>query len=244
MNKTDADFSLFGAITRLASSPDDISGIDQLLVQIASLTASSVAAADYASITAQRSGAPTTVALSNDIALAIDEAQYADQAGPCLDALDAGIPIGVMMATTMEWPGFRQAATELGVQASLSIPLFAGSGQPIAALNLYARDAGALAPLSGALLSLFDFDSDRQSATDDVHILPELFDDAGGTQLLAGLSEAFTIQQRIHVAIGILMQRDGSPIDRAYVTLREQAAATDSNLVDTAQTVVDQLSQQ
>ena len=48
----------------------------------------------------------------------------------------------------MTWPGFREAATAMGLHASLSIPLFAGSGAPIAALNLYSHDLLAMAPLN------------------------------------------------------------------------------------------------
>jgi hypothetical protein len=40
----------------------------------------------------------------------------------------------------MAWPGFRDTARQLGLRASVSIPLIAGSGTPIAALNLYAHD--------------------------------------------------------------------------------------------------------
>jgi hypothetical protein len=40
---------------------------------------------------------------------------------------------------TMAWPGFREAAARMGLHASLSIPLFAGSGATIAALNLQPR---------------------------------------------------------------------------------------------------------
>src|SRR6195952_4092105 len=163
----------------LVASPDDISGSDDLLPLIAPLTVALVTPVDYASVTAQRDGAPTTVALSNETALAIDEAQYADQAGPCLDALDDGFPVSTNIATTMIWPGFKQAATELGVQASLSIPLFAGRGEPIAALNLYARDGDALAQLSSSLLTLFDvYNNDSPSLPDEADIT-SLQDDAG-----------------------------------------------------------------
>ena len=50
--------------------------------------------------------------------------------------------------TTMAWPGFRQAAARMGLHASLSVPLFAGSGATIAVLNLYGHDPVTLVPLS------------------------------------------------------------------------------------------------
>jgi hypothetical protein len=234
---------LYTAITELADSPDDVSGLDDLLVRIASLTVSMVAPVDYASITAQRDGAPTTVALTNETALAIDEAQYADQAGPCIDAMDTGVPVSTIIASTMIWPGFREAATELGVQASLSMPLFAGSGRPIAALNLYARDKDALAPLSAAILTLFDFyNNNEPSAIEETNII-RLHEDAGSAELLAGAAEAFAIQHRIHVAVGVLMQRNNIAADRAYAVLRETVATTGSTLSQAAESVVAELTQ-
>ena len=56
-------------------------------------------------------------------------------------ALDTARPLAVPdIAATMRWPGFRDTAYRLGSHTSLSIPLFTGSGEPIAALNLYGRD--------------------------------------------------------------------------------------------------------
>jgi hypothetical protein len=233
---------LHDAIAGLAGTPDDTSGIDETLTFIASLVAARVGPVDYASITAQRSGAPTTVALSNQVALAVDEAQYADQAGPCLDALDGGIPVAADIASTMAWPGFRFAATELGLQASLSIPLFAGSGQPIAALNLYAHDGQALVPLSRALLHIFDF---YQEGRTDVGEAPALGEqaDAGSDELLTGLVEAFAVQHRIQVAVGVLMQHHSITADAAYYALREQAANSGRSLLQTSASVVAMLNQ-
>jgi hypothetical protein len=90
-------------------------------VTIAQLSADLIAPVAYASITAYRDDAVTTVATSSEIALAVDQAQYAEQAGPCLDALDTASPIAVPnIAATMRWPGFRDSAYRLGVSASLS----------------------------------------------------------------------------------------------------------------------------
>jgi hypothetical protein len=142
----------------------------------------------------------------------------------------------------MIWPGFKAVATELGVQASLSIPLFAGSGEPVDALNLYARDGDALAPLSSSLLTLFDFyNNDQPSVINEADII-RLHDDAGSTEFLAGIAEAFAIQHRIHIAIGVLMQRENLTAEHAYVALREQAGATGNTLLETATEVAAKLS--
>jgi hypothetical protein len=69
--------------------------------------------------------------LSSALAVAVDEAQYAEQAGPCLEPLHTGVPAPVPdIAATMVWPGFRDQAVKIGLRASVSIPLYAGSGAP------------------------------------------------------------------------------------------------------------------
>jgi hypothetical protein len=96
-------------------------------------------------VSSRYEGAYATVAASSDLAV-VDEAQYRDNAGPCLDALDTGSPAAVPeIAATMSWPGFRDVAVNPGLRASLSVPIFAGSGKTIAALNLYGRHCGAMA---------------------------------------------------------------------------------------------------
>ncbi len=78
---------LVTALTMLAGMPDDTRHIDRYLVTIAALTADVVEPVGFASVTAVRDGAPTTVAASSHVAIDVDAAQYADGAGPCLDAL-------------------------------------------------------------------------------------------------------------------------------------------------------------
>ena len=114
-------------LVTLAGTPDDHSSVEGDLIAIAQLSAARIAAVSYASVTARHVGAYTTVAASNDIAVAVDEAQYADNKGPCLDTLDGGSPTSVpRIDATMIWPGFRDAAYKLGLRSSLSIPVFAG----------------------------------------------------------------------------------------------------------------------
>src|SRR4051812_2552832 len=69
----------------LADTPDEAPEVQKQLVTAAQLTAERVTAADYASVTALRDGGFTTVATSGELARAVDQAQYDDDAGPCLD---------------------------------------------------------------------------------------------------------------------------------------------------------------
>jgi ANTAR domain-containing protein/GAF domain-containing protein len=220
--------SLAGTLVALASTADDASIVDVQLEQIVRLAADTLAAVDYASITASRGQGYTTVAASSDLAQAVDQAQYADDAGPCLHSLESAAPVGVPdIAATMSWPGFHRAAHKLGLHASLSIPLFAGRGAPIAVLNLYGRDTAGMAPLIAGVRNLYTGqppppDHRRNSM------------DSGAQQLLAGLGQAFTVRDTIQRAFGVLMARDHCSAAEAYWHLRLRAAETGTSLADTA----------
>ncbi|MEU4621917.1 hypothetical protein AB0G04_18330 [Actinoplanes sp. NPDC023801] len=121
-----APASFAGTLVALAATADDASIVDVHLTHIARLAPDTLAAVDYASITAWRGQGYTTVAASSELASAVDQAQYTDEAGPCLHSLRTAAPVGVPdIAATMSWPGFYRAAHGLGLHTSLSIPLFA-----------------------------------------------------------------------------------------------------------------------
>jgi hypothetical protein len=145
-------------------------------------------------------------------AFAVDEAQCADRAGPCLSALDGGSPVAVPdVAATMQWPEFRDAAFALGLRAS-SIPLFAGRGTAIAGLNLYGRDPGAMAPLTAAVWNVFDFEP---VADVENHRL-----DNGSAGLVAGIAGAFAVRAVIQQALGVIIADTQRTGDAAYLILR------------------------
>jgi hypothetical protein len=228
-----AESPLTVCLTALAGTPDDASWIDCQLVTIAQLSADLIAPVAYASVTAYRDDAVTTVATSSEIAVAVDRAQYEEQSGPCLAALDTATPIAVPdVAATMQWPGFRDTAHRLGISASLSIPLFAGRGTPIAALNLYGRDPGGLVPLTAAVRAAYDPQSGAGTTARETGL------DDGGEALVAGLAGAFAVQAWIHQAIGVIMATTHRTADAAYLVLRLRAAETGTTLTDTAAAVI------
>jgi hypothetical protein len=219
-------------LVTLAGTPDDHSSVEGRLIAIAQLSAARIAAVSYASVTARQEGAYTTVAASNDIAVAVDQAQYADQAGPCLEALETEKPLAVPdIAATMRWPSFRDTAYRLGLHTSLSIPLFAGRGEPIAALNLYGQDSATMAALTAAVWATYD------EAVPTGLDFPDL--DPGGAELVDGLTNAFAVRAIIQQAVGIIIATQRSTPDRAYATLRLRAADAEESLLDAAQAVLE-----
>jgi hypothetical protein len=228
-----AENPLTACLIALAGTPDDASWIDCQLLTIAQASADLIAPIAYASMTAYRDDAVTTVASSSDIARAVDQAQYDDQAGPCLDALDTASPTAVPdVAATMQWPNFRDCAHRLGITASLSIPLFAGHGVPIAALNLYSRDPHSLGPLSAAVRATYD-----PQVSPGTNAVEEPMDQ-GSEALIAGLAGAFAVRAQIQRAVGVIMATRHRAADAAYFILRIRAAETGATLTDTATRVL------
>ena len=224
---------LTACLIGLAGTPDDASWIDCQLLTIAQWSADLIAPVAYASITAYRDDTVTTVAASDDAARAVDRAQYDDEAGPCLEALDAGCPTAVPdVAATVRWPGFRDCAHRFGITASLSIPLFAGRGVATAALNLYGREPHSLTSLGAAVQATYDAQAGPGTAG-----TGELVDH-GGEALTAGLAGAFTVRAQIQQAIELLMTTTHRTADAAYLLLRMRAAETGALLADTATAVI------
>jgi hypothetical protein len=214
----------------LAGTPDDSSWIECQLVGIAQFAAE-LGAVSATSVTAYRDDCQITVAGSSNVALTADEIQRAAEAGPSLAALDSGSPIAVPGAGATQWPEYREAAARLGIWASLSVPLFAGRGIPIAVLNLYGCDPDAMAHLTTAVYQVYD--PDGTASRPNTGAL-----DHGGTGLVAGLAGAFTVRGLIQRAIGMLMTDTHRTPDAAYLLLRLRAAETGATLRDTAVAVI------
>jgi hypothetical protein len=215
--------------------PDDASAVDDQLALIARLAVARVAAANYASVTAIRQDAYTTVAASSELAVAVDEAQYAEQAGPCLEPLHTGTPVPVPdIAATMAWPGFRDQAVKLGLRASVSVPLYAGSGEPVAVLNLYGHDAAAMAPLTEAVWTRYK--PNPAAGGGEAQDL-----EPGAGELMAGLAEAVAIRATIQQAVGVIMAWQAVGALDAYLSLRARAAETGRSLTTTAAAIIQEL---
>ncbi|WP_125804398.1 ANTAR domain-containing protein [Actinoplanes sp. ATCC 53533] len=240
---------LTDSLIELAGTADDDSAVVALLATIAQLSADLLDPVAFASVTRQHESRYSTVAMSSALALAVDEAQYADNAGPCLDTLDGGAPTSVpRIDATISWPGFRDTAYTLGLRSSLSVPLLAGRGEPAASLNLYGHDPATMAPLSAAVLAAYDDapgngpgnrPGDAPGSAPEGRP-PRSEEDLcpGARQLIAGLVGAFAVRDTIQQAIGMIIVARQTNAYLAYALLRSHAAATTGSLFDAATTII------
>jgi GAF domain-containing protein len=101
---------------------------------------------DAATITARHGGDLATIVCTDHRYVSLDDAQYENRQGPCLDALERPEPVHLPEVSEYEdqWLHFVRAATLLGVRSSLSLHVPVG-GELAASLNLYStarRDLG------------------------------------------------------------------------------------------------------
>ncbi|HWS36766.1 MAG TPA: hypothetical protein VN408_29005 [Actinoplanes sp.] len=194
------------ALVALAGTPDDVPDIGERLDRVAQLAADRIGGIHYAAVATRHDDDCCTVATGGDLEQAI-----------------TGVPAG---ATTMAWPGFRETAAAMGL-GMVSVPLFTGSGAAPASLDLYGRDATAMAPLAAGICAANDpaLEWPAESGTGL---------GSGAGELVAGFAEALSVRAGIQLALAML----GGDPGTAYLTLRLRAADRDLSLPDAADAVI------
>jgi hypothetical protein len=216
---------LTARLSALAGTPDGDPAIDAHLRAIVDLVPAVVTPVDSASITVERGGRHVTLATSDELAARMDQVQYAEATGPCVQAL-AGDPVAVPgLEAATEWPRFREQARSLGLYASLSIPLFVGSGAVVASLNLYSRVPADMAGLITRVVALHHHDPPS-------HAHPPLGD--GGEHLVAALTAALEVHAEIQHALGVLIGSRHLSAPDAYAVLCELAQGQGIGLQEAA----------
>ncbi len=209
---------------------DDIA-LDDLLQRVVLLARHAVGKAHSVSITLADAGHFRTSNTSAAEALAIDEAQYEGDGGPCLQAIRTARQVEVEVSSDgVQWPLFREQAEEVGVASVLSTPLVQSPGQAIGALNIYARESGGFG------------ESERLTAGLLGEHASVLVGDAlallGATHLNEQLRTALASREIIGEAKGIIMERQTCTRDEAFDILRRASQRENRKLRDLAEELV------
>jgi GAF domain-containing protein len=111
-------------LARLAAIHYARSDMNDVLLTIARLAREVVTPAREVSVTLMSQDKATTAAFTGQLAIAMDEQQYEQGYGPCLEACISGeILIVLDTANERRWPSFARRAAELGIRSSLSVPM-------------------------------------------------------------------------------------------------------------------------
>jgi transcriptional regulator with GAF, ATPase, and Fis domain len=119
--------------------------LEELLARVLELTSRAIRASAAVSITVvDDRGEHTTLAASSDDARAVDDAQYALDEGPCVEALHSGTEQRFDDLTELDrWPAFRERAEQVGFRSVLAVPLRTGA-TTVGCLNVFAGEADGL----------------------------------------------------------------------------------------------------
>ena len=184
----------------------------------------------------QRGRPPVTAACSDPLASQADEVQYQTGDGPCLHAMRHVQQVRIDdLSAHDRWPRFARQAVSLGIRSSLSLPLTA-DGQPVGALNLYARRPGAFGPAETRRAERF-----TKHASGALTLALRM---ASCTDLNDQLRSSIVSRAIIDQALGVIMATEHVPQDKAFALLRTVSQNTNVKLRDLAVSIVTSVSGQ
>ncbi|WP_326836258.1 GAF and ANTAR domain-containing protein [Amycolatopsis rhabdoformis] len=222
----------FAELTRSLLAATTIGGVLQHLVTAAVRV---IPAASLVSITLRGpDGLFYTPVETDPVAAELDQVQYRTGQGPCLDAARPDGPAHAEsqdLAHEPAWPRFGPAAAERGMGSMLAIALLPDVREPrmSGALNVYAREAGALTAADRDLALLLATHGSLALANTSAVTATELEK--------AHLRKAIDSRDVIGQAKGILMQRRGITADEAFDLLRRTSQDLNVKLAVLAETL-------
>ena len=203
--------------------------LDRTLQRVVTLSCMSLSGCDFASVTVERSGQPRTAACTDKAALTIDEVQYAEGTGPCLEALRQREIVAVpSIERDGRWPHFCATARDHGVLSSMSLPLV-HRGEGKGAFNLYALESDAFSFEDREHGTLFA--EQAAVAVANAEVYWRTYD------LTQNLQAALEHRDVIGQAKGVLMARQGLTADQAFDELRRASQRHNMKLHEIAESV-------
>jgi transcriptional regulator with GAF, ATPase, and Fis domain len=163
-----------------------------------------------------------TVAGTDDVVMAIDQAQYETHEGPCLDALYDEDAVRMNdIEFEKRWPDFTARARDHGVLSMMCFRLFLW-GDDAAALNMYAVER-----------DVFTDESQETGRLLATHAAVAL----AAARKVDQLEQAVDSRDVIGQAKGILMERHDLNADSAFNLLTRASQKTHIRLVEIAQRI-------
>ncbi len=210
-----------------AAADEELTDTSAALQRVCRGVVDSLPATGCAIHLAGRDGTTGLAASSDGWSTTVAELTFATGEGPRIEALGRRRPVLVadLGALGHRWPGFSQAAGELGVAAVFSFPLLVG-GLALGVLELYETDVHVLQDAEAALALAFAELAIRSVLGDEV-----VRDDGTWEPLVDARAE-------VHQAQGMVMVDLGVDLADALVRMRAHAFAEGIPLIDLARAII------
>ena len=200
-----------------------------VLQRVVDLVKQVMPAGAEASITLLGDEQVTTAAFTGELALQLDEVQYRQGYGPCMEAALGGRPVEVTDGRTEDrWPDYMTTFLARGALSSLAVPVT--TAQRAAGLNVYAAAADAFTDADRK--ALVEFAAYAAVALTNMDALAAARDQA------ENLERAMEYRAVIEQAKGILIERYRLTADQAFRLLAQASMHTNRRLRDLAQDLV------
>jgi GAF domain-containing protein len=208
-------------VTSLLLSTDSL---EQFLQVLADGALAMAPMAQGVGITLERQRRPLTVVSAGTSAPDLDEAQYGQDDGPCLQALRTGAEVVVAdMLDEDRWGPYPAYAAACGTRSSFSLPIAAHT-HTAGALNLYSPKVSGFADADLAGLRAL-----AAQATGAIALAQRIAD---ARQYAADLQTAMESRSIIDQAIGVIMGRQRCGADEAFNLLRTASQRRNIKLRD------------
>ena len=220
---------LLVALHQLVATEEQLS---DSLGRVAVIACYAIEGVDGVGLTLRAGGTGTTVAYSGDPAPQLDDAQYEDDTGPCLDSFREQVTINVPRVAdeASRWPSYVRTAERLGIRSSLSLPLRSPGEPAVGALNFYASPEDAFAGDTVAVAEMFAAQASVAVTNAQVYWQAR--------HLTEHLTKALDSRDRIGQAKGILMRSHGITGDEAFERLRTLSQQRNIKVSDLADEVI------
>nr|WP_126932051.1 GAF and ANTAR domain-containing protein [Streptomyces sp. NP10] len=202
----------------VAEAPDttalllETTSLDDFLRALARSALALVDEADGCGITLERLGRPVTVSSVGASATKLDEAQYGQDDGPCLQAMRTGEEVSVPdTLRESRWADYPAYAAVCGARSSLSLPI-APHSHTAGALNLYAPVPHAFDRADLTALRLL-----TAQATGAIALAQRIADTE---EFAADLEAALRSRTVIDQAIGVVVGQQRCTPEKAFDVLR------------------------
>ncbi|MEH0970727.1 GAF and ANTAR domain-containing protein [Micromonospora sp. CPCC 205546] len=206
-------------------------GLDDVLQRVAELAKRVLPVPVEVSVTLVRGATGRTAAFTSDLSRGMDERQYAEGGGPCLDAAASGAVLSVPdLAVEDRWPDWAAHGRKAGVGSSVSVGLPIQEAV-VGALNVYAHAPHAFDEDTVAVLETF-------AAYAAVALANAQLYDSTAT-LARQMQEAMASRAVIEQAKGIIMAERRCTPAEAFAVLAKTSQDANRKVRDVAQALVD-----
>jgi GAF domain-containing protein len=206
--------------------------MESLLQTVADVTKSVMPGNPEASVSLLVRDSPSTVVYTGSLALDLDETQYVQGTGPCLQAARSEEPTEIAdMRAETRWADYARHAAERGILSSLSVPLPVDVDEQVAgALNIYARRPAAFDEESRS--AALGFAPYAAVAAGNMHVYQSAH------TMAENLRTALESRAVIDQAKGILMERHKLTADEAFQALTRTSMNANRKVRDVADHLV------